>query len=642
MHSYILYRSLSSAFTLTFFLIVSFLFGGQPAVAAPIRHIQEVQGYLEEGSRVVYTLSDLKKGDMLYAYITSTNGNLDPLIGISDTDKSVDLTPEEILEAVVGSPQDLVTSFTEFTNNRFLAWDDDSGRGYDASLQFQIPEDGTYFIFVESTITSQTFATLEPGFTSGAFRMLFGKNAPEVADGKGEPVGQPIAAVDQRYVQRNVFVQRLDVKLSEKKPVTFHHFKKLQPGDLIFVRLSNRGSSPLPQLFITDFGSKPLVFGNIVERDNSVLLKYQTPKDADNLFLYVDASNSDTIPVGAEYRLDVGINAPEVLHGDVIENGLYVFQQSTNVKIGLSVDQIANVDQQSETFSVVGSLQLIWQEPALAFSPDKCECVIKKMGLDKLKAYASENDILLPNFIFFNQQGNRWVQGQYILIEPSGRATYNERFTTTLQEPSFDFRAYPFDRQRFNIRVDLLLPTEAFLFEGVDRPGNAPGDQLGEEEWSVIDYVQKVETVSLGRNHETSRFTMSLDVERHLNYYIIRILIPLFLIISVSWVIFFLKDYGRQLEVASGNLLVFVAFNFTISEDLPRLGYLTLLDRMIITSFCCAALVVLISVFQKRLETKGRGDWASRIDKIVLVSYPLVYLSLISYEYLIVTSKLGT
>jgi hypothetical protein len=103
-------------------------------------------------------------------------------------------------------------------------------------------------------------------------------------------------------------------------------------------------------------------------------------------------------------------------------------------------------------------------------------------------------------------------------------------------------------------------------------------------------------------------------------------------------VIFFLKDYSKQLDVASGNLLVFIAFNFTISDDVPRLGYLTLLDRMIITSFCCAALVVIISVFQKRLVTKGQKQLAGRIDNLVLTFYPMIYVVLIAVEYYTVTS----
>ena len=130
---------------------------------------------------------------------------------------------------------------------------------------------------------------------------------------------------------------------------------------------------------------------------------------------------------------------------------------------------------------------------------------------------------------------------------------------------------------------------------------------------------------------------MTMEVKRHLNFYLFRIFMPMFLIIGVSWVIFFLKDYGRQLEVASGNLLVFIAFNFTISGDLPRLGYLTLLDRLIIASFVCAALVVFISVYQKRLEASGKKALAARIDNCILVLYPLIYGLLVALEYFTAT-----
>ena len=160
------------------------------------------------------------------------------------------------------------------------------------------------------------------------------------------------------------------------------------------------------------------------------------------------------------------------------------------------------------------------------------------------------------------------------------------------------------------------------------------GDQLGEEEWVVTSYSQEITEVPFERGSTNSRFTTTLLVKRNLEYYILRIFVPLFLIISVSWVIFFLKDYGRQLEVASGNLLVFVAFNFTISGDLPRLGYLTVLDRFMIVSFCLTAIVVLISVCQKRLGAVGKQAVAAQIDTWVLVIYPLVYSLYIIWVYL--------
>ena len=611
----------------------------ETVVAETAPRIQELQGFVENGHGRVYTLSNLKKGVTLSAYMTNSGGNLDPLLAIIKDGDTAAFTPEVLLDSLANGEHDLIKVFSLFAADKFLAWDDDGGIGYDARLTFQVPADGTYALFAGSMITNQSIYVFKPEFTSGSFRLLLGINAPEVVDGQGEPTGQPFATVDDIQRMRSVHVQRLDQQLNEEKKLNFHSVRNLLPGDTLYARLVSLNDLPLPQLILSDFGGKILAFGKEDDLSGGVNLTYLSREGADGLRLYVDGSTIDGISEEIAYHLDVSINVPEVMAGKAVVRGLPVFEESKNVQIALAVDQIVNVDQKNENFTVVGSLELTWHDPALAFSPDKCNCAIKKIGFNDLKALAVQNSILLPSFTFFNQQGNRWSQAQMVLIEPSGLATYQERFTVTLQAPEFDFRAYPFDRQQFNVRVDLALPTEVYVLEGIDQQGNALGDQLGEEEWSVVSYSQKVEAVPIDKNLEKSRFTMSMEVKRHLNFYIVRILIPLLLTIAVSWVIFFLKDYGRQLEVASGNLLVFVAFNFTISDDLPRLGYLTMLDVMIITSFCCAAIVVIISVCQKRFEAKGRVELAARIDNIVLLSYPLVYVTLIAIAYYIVRSR---
>ena len=44
--------------------------------------IQELNAFIEGGRGVVYTLSNVKKGDRLYAYMKNASGNLDPMLGI--------------------------------------------------------------------------------------------------------------------------------------------------------------------------------------------------------------------------------------------------------------------------------------------------------------------------------------------------------------------------------------------------------------------------------------------------------------------------------------------------------------------------------------------------------------------------------
>jgi hypothetical protein len=146
------------------------------------------------------------------------------------------------------------------------------------------------------------------------------------------------------------------------------------------------------------------------------------------------------------------------------------------------------------------------------------------------------------------------------------------------------------------------------------------GDQLGEEEWDVINTETSITTV--GTN---SQFSLHFEADRKLTYYIVRIFIPLLLIIIVAWITFFLKDYTKRIDVTAGNLLLFIAFNFTISGDLPRLGYLTFLDKLLITTFAISVLTLAYNVVFKRLEIAGKGELGEKIDKYMIWVYPIVY-----------------
>jgi hypothetical protein len=150
---------------------------------------------------------------------------------------------------------------------------------------------------------------------------------------------------------------------------------------------------------------------------------------------------------------------------------------------------------------------------------------------------------------------------------------------------------------------------------------------LGEEEWYVTKYDDGVSSVVIAEDTLASQFSFLFLCQRHLSYYIFRIFVPLLLIVAVSWVAFFLKDYAKRVDISEANLLVFITFNFAIGSDLPRLGYLTLLDTMLIVAFVVTTLTVICNVVLKRLDAAGKTDFTQRIDTYILWGYPIFYVA---------------
>jgi hypothetical protein len=171
----------------------------------------------------------------------------------------------------------------------------------------------------------------------------------------------------------------------------------------------------------------------------------------------------------------------------------------------------------------------------------------------------------------------------------------------------------------------MLYPEENYVFAPME--GFSEIDPLnGEDEFILTDFDTQITTEISSRLTPTSRFTFHFSAPRHLDYYIFRIFVPILLIISVSYVTFFLKDYTRRIEIATGNLLLFIAFSWSLGDNYPRMGYLTFVDAIMAITFLINTLVVVLNVYLKYLETKGEGEKADRLERPMDYFYPLIYL----------------
>ncbi len=288
-----------------------------------------------------------------------------------------------------------------------------------------------------------------------------------------------------------------------------------------------------------------------------------------------------------------------------------------------------SINQKEENFEVVGNLRMEWEDPALAVDPRQHGGnSMRIFTREQFTSFVDQNGILAPAFAIHNQQGRRFTQNSGVLVFSDGHTVYGERFTVKLQAPEFDFAQYPFDTQNFFVHVQATYPLEFMRYVAL-KEFSRLGDLLGEEEWIFGKNWTSVSEVEGMTGKPASRFSFGFEAHRHLNYYLLRIFMPLGIIILVSWLTFFLQDFGKRVDIAGANLLIFVAFNFAISSDLPRLGYITFMDAIVVTMFVFSGLVVIVNVIFKRMEASGKEDLARRIDYFTLWIYPFTLAALV-------------
>jgi hypothetical protein len=75
-------------------------------------------------------------------------------------------------------------------------------------------------------------------------------------------------------------------------------------------------------------------------------------------------------------------------------------------------------------------------------------------------------------------------------------------------------------------------------------------------------------------------------------------------------------------------VLTIVAYQFVVGEDLPRIAYLTLLDKVMILSFVLLAVTVVQSLIVSRYQDDDMPR-AKRIDRLSRLLFPGTYLLLL-------------
>jgi hypothetical protein len=296
-----------------------------------------------------------------------------------------------------------------------------------------------------------------------------------------------------------------------------------------------------------------------------------------------------------------------------------------SVRVALQIRNLGAVDEVKERWDVSGTIIASWEDTALAYRA--------RNAVDRNRAVAAST--WRPVLIFRNEVEQTKFKNSDIYAEPNGTVVYTEDFNAALST-DLDLRKFPFDSQDLPIVVepsgkDAELAVLAFdpKLSAVPKARYAALAQ-----WKIVALNGRPDNESLA-DRSMRGVAFRLKIQRNSWPYVWKFIVPLILLVMISWVSFWLSHEEfttkDQLSAAIATLLIVVAYNLVISNQLPKTSYVTYADALLFVSFVFVIVAIgfIVAIHHQR-KTKERALHLRRIAGVALpFSFLLAQASLL-------------
>ena len=234
-----------------------------------------------------------------------------------------------------------------------------------------------------------------------------------------------------------------------------------------------------------------------------------------------------------------------------------------------------------------------------------------------------------------NESGLFQKHGVILRVQPDGTSKLIETINAAA-EADLDLRRYPFDRHRLDATFEVLGTddTEVVLEADPNAPG--PSDhEVRTPQWRLAEVSTSTRELSgphAGRTGVASTFVVSMDVERE-SFFVIRlVVIPLVLIVMLSWSVFWMErsSLADRISVSFIGILTSVAYQIVVSEIQPDIAYMTLMHGFLNLSFLIMCATVVINLTVGAVDRAGKVETGDLIDRRCRWIFPVTYFGLIS------------
>ena len=225
------------------------------------------------------------------------------------------------------------------------------------------------------------------------------------------------------------------------------------------------------------------------------------------------------------------------------------------------------VSSKDETFALDMFVREQWNDPRLAFSPTMWNSDVDgPLRIPTTRAWK-------PDTFFYNAIATS-ITDSLLILTPTGDLSYTRHYTCTFHI-SFDLTAFPFDSQTFNIERLSFAYSYLELDLVPMSPCWVPDPSVNYENslWSLNGWSCVQDFYSFrGSQQSYARVTANLNVSRLSQNYVVKLILPMFIIVLLSTLTYWIDPKSAPARVGGTVTLVLsiVTFNLTVSSDLTK------------------------------------------------------------------------
>ena len=290
------------------------------------------------------------------------------------------------------------------------------------------------------------------------------------------------------------------------------------------------------------------------------------------------------------------------------------FGPPREVKIGLLMTDMTEVNGAEQSFSADVFMLATWQDPDLAGGEG-----MRTLDLD---------EIWHPTLLIYNRRSVTESMPEEVMVRPDGTVTYLQRYTGDFSAP-MNLREFPRDRQEFF--VWLVAPTRAGTNVTLAPDTSLVAlrtEHLSISDWKVGEASLTMEAFQVAPGGPMNPgIKLSFPASRRVTYYTIQVLIPLVAIVMMAYAVFWIAPtvVPTRVGVVVTTMLTLIAYRFMLANHVPRLSYLTRLDWFMLGATVLLVLTLFTMAGTSYLVNREQEALVKKIDRAGRLLYPVVF-----------------